>query len=40
MVKAISLLITRSIVLPLHKGIDVANKIAEGDLTCDDLDAG
>ena len=35
-----SLLITRSIVRPLHKGIDVANRIADGDLTCDDLDAG
>jgi methyl-accepting chemotaxis protein len=36
----ISLLITRSIVRPLHKGIEVANRIAEGDLTCDDLDDG
>ncbi len=35
----ISVLITRSIVLPLHKGIEVAGKIAEGDLTCEDLDA-
>ncbi len=34
----ISILITRSIVLPLHKGIEVAGKIAEGDLTCEDLD--
>ncbi len=33
----ISLLITRSIVLPLHKGIEVADKIAKGDLTCKDL---
>ncbi len=35
----ISVLIARSIVLPLHKGIEVAGKIAEGDLTCEDLDA-
>lgn len=34
----ISILIARSIVLPLHKGIEVAGKIAEGDLTCEDLD--
>lgn len=35
----VSVLITRSIVLPLHKSIEVAGKIAEGDLTCKDLDA-
>jgi len=34
----ISILITRSIILPLRKGITVADKIAQGDLTCDDLD--
>lgn len=35
----ISLLITRSIVLPLHKGIEVADRIAKGDLTAEDLDS-
>ncbi|MGO9377140.1 MAG: methyl-accepting chemotaxis protein [Dissulfurispiraceae bacterium] len=34
----ISMFITRSIVLPLQRGIDVADKIAQGDLTCNDLD--
>ena len=34
----ISILIARSIVPPLHKSIEVAGKIAEGDLTCEDLD--
>ena len=34
----ISILITSSITLPLQKGIYVADKIAQGDLTCDDLD--
>ncbi len=35
----ITVLITRSIVLPLNKGVEVAGKIAAGDLTCEDLDA-
>jgi methyl-accepting chemotaxis protein len=35
----ISFLISRSITSPLQKGIDVADKIAKGDLTSDDLDA-
>src|SRR5208283_2671119 len=34
----ITVLITRSIVVPLNKGVEVAGKIAEGDLTCEDLD--
>src|SRR5208283_4172971 len=34
----ITVLITRSIVLPLNKGVEVAGKIAAGDLTCEDLD--
>ena len=34
----ISILITRSITLPLQKGINVADKIAQGDLTCADFD--